>query len=534
MSDKEIYELDVVIDNRDIDKTEKKLKGLDKLLQQTQRRASVLGKTKIAPKVNLDDRVTSKVTRIRYNLMKLDRMKVTPVATLIDHVSSNIGGIRASLASLTQTRRSVAVDGVAWDIVIGKSFDDWIGSDGQSTLAKISSAIGTALGNGLRGFIMQALGLAEVPKATREFDYLEKGSNPLEEESPYAEAGRRAGETFFQSFLGVLDSEQVASKLGNIPLNNGDQDKKSGLGGYLKEIGSKLAVSLPVTILSKSLSAPLMNMGKKLLKLVGIGKKAGVATEVATGVETTTGTLSRTATLGTRGNIFSKALTKVFSYGSKALNYGSKTFAKVIPYGSKALNYGSNALTKALPYGSKALSFLKGPTNLAGLVFSIYETQKFMDRTGMSDMVRDTPERIWEGMNTPITEINGKPVEGMGYFEHWAEIGKEGYNSVTSKDTWGKYWDLIKSSWDKMRNGEKIYNSSEDNNSQQFFTEDQLSSFGETLNDSNKQPMVSVSTTPGTVNLTVQKDEIDYEQLANLAGWQIADAVKYSMQNLKE
>lgn len=219
MSDKEIYELDVVIDNRDIDKTEKKLKTLDKLLQQTQRRATVLGKTKIAPKVTLDDRLSSKATFIKDNLMKLDRMRVTSVATFIDHVSSNVGAIRSSLASLTQTRWSVAVDGVAWDTVIGKSFDDWMGSEGQSTLEKISSAIGTALGNGLRGFIMQALGLVEAEeevKYTRVVDYLEKGSNSLDDESPYAEAGRLAGESFFQSFLGALDPEQIASKLSGV------------------------------------------------------------------------------------------------------------------------------------------------------------------------------------------------------------------------------------------------------------------------------------------------------------------------------
>ncbi|RUT46436.1 hypothetical protein EJP82_11320 [Paenibacillus anaericanus] len=256
MSDNEIYELDVEIDSRDIDKTAKKLRSLDKLLQQTQRRATVFGKTKMAPKATLDDRVTPKVTRIRDNLMKLDRMRVTPVATLIDHVSSNVGGIRASLASLTQTRWSVAVDGVSWNTVIGKSFDDWMGSEGQTTLKKISSAIGTALGNGLRGFIMQALGLVDTPKEvkyTRVVDYLEKGSNPLEEESPYAEAGRLAGETFFESFLSALDPDQIASKLGNIEWNNSGGDGGGGdTGGWSKvlEIVEDVAVGVVTNLAS--------------------------------------------------------------------------------------------------------------------------------------------------------------------------------------------------------------------------------------------------------------------------------------------
>lgn len=59
MADKEIYELEIEIENRDVDKTQKKLRSLDKLLQQTQRRAGLLGKTRIKPAVTLDDRFSS-------------------------------------------------------------------------------------------------------------------------------------------------------------------------------------------------------------------------------------------------------------------------------------------------------------------------------------------------------------------------------------------------------------------------------------------------------------------------------------------
>ncbi|GJM78886.1 hypothetical protein HMSSN139_13820 [Paenibacillus sp. HMSSN-139] len=49
MTEDDIYKLDIETDDRDVDRTAKKLRSLDKLLQQTQRRVALLGKPASSP-----------------------------------------------------------------------------------------------------------------------------------------------------------------------------------------------------------------------------------------------------------------------------------------------------------------------------------------------------------------------------------------------------------------------------------------------------------------------------------------------------
>lgn len=44
---------------------------------------------------------------------------------------------------------------------------------------------------------------------------------------------------------------------------------------------------------------------------------------------------------------------------------------------------------------------------------------------------------------------------------------------------------------------------------------------------------INVSLSQGAINLTVNKDEINYDELAKAAGWKIANEVRFAMQNLK-
>lgn len=47
------------------------------------------------------------------------------------------------------------------------------------------------------------------------------------------------------------------------------------------------------------------------------------------------------------------------------------------------------------------------------------------------------------------------------------------------------------------------------------------------------QSSINVSVSQGAVNLTVNKDEINYDELAKKAGLKIANEVRFAMQNLK-
>lgn len=239
MAKKEILGLEIEVDSAEVDKTDKKLRSLDKLLQQTQRRAAALGKTKITPKISLDDHFTSAAEKVKRTLTQIHRIKAQPKVHLMDNVSGAVARIHGSLIGMTAIPWRVSVKGIYWDGVVGGSFRDWMSAEGQSTLRNISSSIGAALGSGLKGVMMQALGLAELPKELipkRRIDFPEEDRNLLmdqEGESIYAKAGRMAGERFFRAFLGVIDPNQISEKLGSGV--GGRKTNRSDLGGLLQK-----------------------------------------------------------------------------------------------------------------------------------------------------------------------------------------------------------------------------------------------------------------------------------------------------------
>lgn len=578
MSDKEIYELDVEIDSRDIDKTEKKLKSLDKLLQQTQRRATVFGKTKMAPKATLDDRVTSKVTRIRDNLMKLDRMRITPVAALIDHVSSNVGGIRASLASLTQTRWSVAVDGVAWNTVIGKSFDDWMGSEGQTTLEKISSAIGTALGNGLRGFIMQALGLVETPKSKdgggiRLANSIENIPYPLEDESPYAEAGRRAGETFFQSFLGALDPEQIGSKLGSVgccecgasdSIGGGDLIKK-GL-GVLKDTFIDKPIEMGI-----SKSPDILNYLGNFQPLFDALNPEHIASKLS-GVDLNSSGGGDPIPLQSLLDSAAQLANGMVNFGTEVANEFTKS--RIMDYLGDEFSEEREIIKQKGSDGLKSLETSKSPFK-KGLGEAISEVIKPLSKFGKvlnklgtgyvdvgidvidiasadpgRDRVKATTSAIMSGIGSLaggilfsplpggvlwgsalVSVLGGSAGEEVGdMIADWIYGKEESVPQSGNLKKLGEKPDFKSIKADQLSDRQDFLSIGPESND----PIDNLMKFMNGLSSPQKDTSNNFYISDGAVNLTIQKDEIDYAEIANLAGWQFADAVKYSMQNLKE
>lgn len=228
MANHELRSMDIIIDSRDIDIAERKLRSLDRMLLQTRRRALALGNTRMRPSITLEDRFTETAIRLSATMKRLNQAAARPVAELIDLATPKIAEIRGALEELSRTRWRVEVEGAAWGAVIGGSFDEWMGAEGQSTLQRISATLGEALGSGLRGFILDALGLGESKEVRYErvVDYLE--NNPVVEESLYAEAGRKAGDEFFQAFLGAFDPEQISGKLFSLKCDSGN----TGMGLY--------------------------------------------------------------------------------------------------------------------------------------------------------------------------------------------------------------------------------------------------------------------------------------------------------------
>jgi|GEM_PF-5768487 len=528
MAQKEVFDLDFEVDSRELDQADKKLRSLDKLLQQTQRRASVLGKTKIAPKITLEDRFTAAADKVERRLSKLRRTTVRPIVGLADGVTAAAARIRASLLGLTGTPWRVRVEGVDWDGVIGGSFSSWMGSKGKETLQQISSSIGSSLGGGLKDMMMGALGLVDAPKEAIPIPWInlvEEDRELLKEnnESPYAVAGRKAGETFFQAFLGTLDSKQIAEKIGAVKTEK--KDDTPNWQKVLVEFAKNLGMSLLVDRLTKAYGENVEQFLLKSLSLGGTSAAAGALSGASKG-------------------------TQVAATAAATTAYG--TPLRTVTYGSKG-----SILARSAP-------LVKGLLGPASLALTIYDTQKYFDDTGLSDAFREAPKMIWDDLTKPSEEkkINGKPVKDMGYFEMWKELGIQTYNDVTDKESWSNFWDALKytgrvvTGQEKHVNGRKsdpensrypslkrmyplpkikpgmtIKPSPTDPDFPKIRATDILGHY-QKPNKKTPAPTVNITIPQGAVNLTVSKDELDYEKIAIKAARKLANEIRLAMQNV--
>ncbi|WP_136604671.1 tape measure protein [Paenibacillus dokdonensis] len=138
---KEFYRLDLVIGTDGVEETEKTVKAMDKLLEQTQRRAAALGKTKITPSVSLQDKATSSANKVTTTMNKVDRIVAKPEARLVNRVSSATNKISSTLTGLTRK---------TWHITVGvKNLALGVLSGIKNTLFSLPSMLaagGTAYG----------------------------------------------------------------------------------------------------------------------------------------------------------------------------------------------------------------------------------------------------------------------------------------------------------------------------------------------------------------------------------------------------
>lgn len=563
MADKEIYELDIEIDNRDIDKTEKKLRGLDKLLQQTQRRAVLLGKTRIRPAISLVDRFTSAAGKIGDTLTRLHRTTARPAVQLDDRVSNAAVKLHGSLASLTAAPWRVSVAGVDWETAVGGSFSNWMSSGGKSTLKRISTTIATALGDGLQGRIMEALGVTGMswqansvqdggdtrqknsgnsetilmpdsgggstlytaknilsdiaskrwsPNKVKSPGFLEDGSyysvsdfltGISKKEGPavsspkipdktesltnnrsiYAEAGVKAGQAFFQAFLSVLDPKQIGEKLSDVNWEfTGEKSKDSN--GWLEkvwEVGSQILGSVVADLIAQGI-------GKKIFK-----------SEV-------NATSSKVA--------LPKGVTTV-------VNSGRAIGKKIL--GPIATLFTFDAVDKAGYYaGDWLFGHEKGQKyNKPGIFDNPFKMDTYEDyRPGILKRLYNYFNGIDENLNS------GSNLTGLN-----SPFNKlpETFKPVEFIPPDVKYNNFI-NDVNKMYAGSRDF---EGNNQQYNLPSYQNSNMETRQQDSKGQTSININVSPGLVTMNVQKDKINYDELAKAAGWKIANEVRFAMQNLK-
>jgi tape measure domain-containing protein len=419
--------------------------------------------------------------------------------------------------------------GIVWDTVIGQSFSDWMSSGGKNTIDNISSSIGTALGGGLKGFILGALGLMGGSEESK-FGirpYVEKNSaidnyiggleskangklqpwtdfsgNPIAEENPYVEAGKIAGQNFFKSFLEALDPGEIVNKLGGViwDANNDAMNDPSG-GNTLKALGIDLAaIAGGGWLFNKIGGGKIIDLGKRLF---GKGTKATtVATEVAeSATKAVTG--GAKATAGIEGS--AEGLSRMATYGKKA-GWLSKTWGAI---NGPLTELATFDLVDILAYSAGDFLFghEKGQKySKPGIIKNPLKLETYQDyRPGVL-------KRLYNWANgvdgTPEPTISNYAVSP---FNNYPEVFKPipGYQSKSISS---------------LKSGDDFSIRIPDEQINQIVTP---------LNDLKKEITINVNMPPGLVNMTVQKDEIDVDSIVSLTGQRLRDALRAAQQNIK-
>lgn len=545
MAENQSNELDIQINSSDIDRTEKKLRGLDRLLEQTRRRAVLLGKTRMNTTITLIDRFSSAAGKISDSLKRLNQTQAMPVVRLgANQAINSVRELRGSLASLTGTPWRVSVAGVDWEVAVGDSFTAWMSSDGKATLQRISSSISKALGDGMKDSMMQSFGLSSGgstatgeqgttpgiptvkqpplfgPEGFRAIDLLTNmtanaSSNADSTKgfssngSIYTEAGVQAGQSFFQGFLSTIDTNQLGDKLSDLSTSGGTGKEKQinwdeGLLGIVKDIG----VSLITNRIEKFLVKTSGSLSKKLLtNLDKVPQKSLIDPKI-----------SPKATPKSSGKWLEKIPSWLSNIGknktnSTLLSGSAKGFSRILgPIGATLLlNDSYNVLAELTDF---VMGHKEGDRKYRNPVFGfpseVYDstTSPFRwneinewfsnnkEQANSSNMIIDYSDRVMapsvQGTTAPsqppVPKVMGTPISD--YYELPESVREKipGYGGTTTYKP------------------------------------------APTFPPPNP---INVTISPGALSLTVNKDEINYKELAEKMGIKLADAMRMAMQNVK-
>lgn len=110
MANKEFYNLDLIIGTSGVERTEQQLRAIERMMDQAQRRAAALGRTRINPTVSLNDRMTAPAGRLTSSLNRLDRINAKPEVRLVDRATAGLGKVSSMLGNLTRKVFRVSVN----------------------------------------------------------------------------------------------------------------------------------------------------------------------------------------------------------------------------------------------------------------------------------------------------------------------------------------------------------------------------------------------------------------------------------------
>ncbi|MBU5672269.1 hypothetical protein [Paenibacillus brevis] len=497
MASNEEKQLKIEVDISAIELAEEAMGRLDKLLEQTQRRAAALGRISVVPFILLERRATMALDRIERSLMRLNRTRVYPTVTLIDQVTAGVEQIRASMLSLTANPWRLSVEGVKWDEVVGDTFFRWIDGEGQQRLVQMSTKLGESLGNGIRESMMNSLGINGDPNQSillpiSPFESLLVPKN----ETVFEEAGRIAGEQFRNAFLQAV-GEMLSIHLfdgrgiGSEPMrtfsgSGGSFKDYSGTAEWIRQFavdnvlegGEKISTDILDNKLAGYVSG--LNIPPSAKKALGLLKTGFIidlvtilAAEPGKPYYEAWGNVIGSNLLGALGTMIGGPLVGVPA--AVLGGYGGEEIAGWF-YDTSMM---SDEERKKSKYAGERL----------GGWYPDYHAE---------EMLKEKPLGLY---STPKIDI--KPDIGI----------PRPLDLVNPFDL--EWW--------------KPYYSSNQNEA----TKNGGFSFNNNAVPQKSETSVQVNLSPGTVNLTVQREEINYDLVANVSARMIANEVRLAMQNVQ-
>lgn len=554
MAVNEKFELDFEIDDRNIDKTEKKLRSLDKLLQQTQRRAGLLGKTRIKPILALEDRLTPAARKAEEALDRLQRTTAKPMVQLSDRVSPFALKLRTSLAALTTTPWQVTAAGVDWEAMVGDSFAGWVSSEGKSTLGRISSAIGAALGWSGKAVSsppepeVQGMWKKDAPLSAKPGYPMPDGYDPLS--NRVAEAGKsKVPESTGPESKGLLE-KSVGSLFGftkdvrkDVSKDYAKEGTKELIDKYIfkkDENDKKIVCKCEVTCNCNCGSGGGGYIGGTGAK----GKRTGRASRGRRPMNTKLPRVQLpkpSSGRGIAGSLGKIGAGMLLSTGGDLL--GGSGLPELLTKGAGSVDrFGAKLLGKAGGLIGKIGKGIKlpGPLGLLSNATAIATAQNNKER------VKATTSAVVSSIGGFVGGAVGSIIPGAGT-AIGATLGAMGGDFVGDK-LGGFVYNLFskkKKAADKKATpkasplpvGRSMGLSSVPQLAPSLSG---INPYGgnsnrpkDRANPTSAAPQINVSLSRGALSLTVNKDEINYDELAKAAGWKIANEVRFAMQNLK-
>jgi hypothetical protein len=378
---------------------------------------------------------------------------------------------------------------IAWNKVITEPLGKWLESEGANRLTEMASKIGDLLGGGAHGIVMGGL------------EVLSPSGQKIVDENPYVEAGKRAGEAFFSSFLETLNPGEITKKLSQTVWNvNKEAVTEPSKNNTLKAIGVDLAAIAGATWFYNTFLKGPVKVGQKVKgwfsggskgvaatgNAAGSGAKiaAETATKVASGIEGSAEGLSRVSTYGKRASWFSK-IGKILGPAGEIATFD---WVDKLAFDAGDWLFGHK---KGQQYSKPGV--FKNPVKM--------ETYQD-DRPGVLKRLYNWANGVDDKSHPTVSNYSVSP------FNKFPEIIKPvpGYQSKSLKS--GDDFSIR-------------------------IPDEQINQIVTPLNDLKKEITINVNMPPGLVNMTVQKDEIDVDNIVYLTGLRLGAALRAAQQNLK-